>query len=396
MKEVLLLDCADVEIMNNFVNDYRELILKLGFPSLKPCTVRQTTQNGLFVTVNFDVQGNGRLRIRVKGETSPLLVTQHFFEPFELVADLTNGNIIKAPSSRKIIDWLNTQYDEDHTNFQTLLATYIAGDFILNFMRPLTQERIVNDVKEVRLVNCYDKKVREEVKRQLLEYKKAHITDGWDVVNLTSKQLCLLGDRVHNLDKFEYENVALQKFCLALYNDAHKHMQYWYFQREGDVLTCALDAPESISYIEFSVTLKDGIMHLEPGADEFAKKQLDGDQMVWQWATTIYIGINTFMLNYGEIAFEVEQKVAHAPSKQKHHHKHGKNSVRLFKCYTLKRAWRGEIRKHTEITCPAWGVRGHYRHYKNGKTIFIDAFVKGKERANYQGKEYNLIPYKDA
>lgn len=395
MKEILLLDCDDVEIMNNFVNDYRNLIVELGFPSLKPCTVRQTTSHGLFVNVDFEVK-NGRLHIKAKGETCALLMTPHHFEDFELVADLKNGDIIKAPTSQKIIEWLSAKYDEDHTNLQTLLATYIAGDFILNFMRPLTEERIVNNVKEVRLVDLYNKKVKEEIYRRLSEYKKEHITDGWDVVNLTSKQLCQLSDRVNDIGKVEYENIALQKFCLALFNSASKHMQYWFFERNGDTLKCALDAVEAIHYIKFEVTLKDNIMRLESCSDDFAKNEVGNGQMIWQWATTVYIGINTFMLNYKDIAFDVERKVAQTQSEQKRHHKHGKSSVRLFKCYTLKRAWRGEVRKHTEITCPAWGVRGHYRHYKNGKVIFIDSFVKGKERANYQGKEYNLIPYKDA
>lgn len=37
------------------------------------------------------------------------------------------------------------------------------------------------------------------------------------------------------------------------------------------------------------------------------------------------------------------------------------------------------IGKH-EVTCPCWQVRGHYRHYKNGKTVFIKSFYKGKRR----------------
>lgn len=35
--------------------------------------------------------------------------------------------------------------------------------------------------------------------------------------------------------------------------------------------------------------------------------------------------------------------------------------------------------QHT-ITCLCWGVRGHFRHYKNGKTTFISAYQKGKNR----------------
>ena len=30
--------------------------------------------------------------------------------------------------------------------------------------------------------------------------------------------------------------------------------------------------------------------------------------------------------------------------------------------------------------CPAWGVRGHWRHYRSGKVVFIRAHVKGPER----------------
>ena len=44
-----------------------------------------------------------------------------------------------------------------------------------------------------------------------------------------------------------------------------------------------------------------------------------------------------------------------------------------------------------EIKCLCWGVRGHVRHYKSGKTIFINPYRKGKERKNpnaYTPKTY--------
>ena len=39
---------------------------------------------------------------------------------------------------------------------------------------------------------------------------------------------------------------------------------------------------------------------------------------------------------------------------------------------------------HREFTrhCEAWNVRGHYRQYKTGKTIFIKPYTKGKGRLN--------------
>ena len=91
-----------------------------------------------------------------------------------------------------------------------------------------------------------------------------------------------------------------------------------------------------------------------------------------------------------------EQKEAIAPTSGKHNKNQTRNSARLSKTYTLKKGWEGKARKKAEITCPAWGVRGHYRHYRNGKTVFVEAYVKGREKEAYKGKEYNLLPYKDA
>lgn len=46
-----------------------------------------------------------------------------------------------------------------------------------------------------------------------------------------------------------------------------------------------------------------------------------------------------------------------------------------------------------EITCPVWEVRGHMRHYKSGKTVYVAPYRKGKERDSasaVSGKEYVL------
>lgn len=39
------------------------------------------------------------------------------------------------------------------------------------------------------------------------------------------------------------------------------------------------------------------------------------------------------------------------------------------------------------ITCEAWGVRGHYRRYKNGKVVYIKPYVKGKKRNEVEPKD---------
>ena len=45
------------------------------------------------------------------------------------------------------------------------------------------------------------------------------------------------------------------------------------------------------------------------------------------------------------------------------------------------------------MTCPCWGVIGHWRTYKTGKQVWIAPYRKGKERKTssaYSPKEYAL------
>ena len=46
---------------------------------------------------------------------------------------------------------------------------------------------------------------------------------------------------------------------------------------------------------------------------------------------------------------------------------------------------------HREIHCDCWGVRGHYRHYKNGNTVFIKAYQKGKKRNKIEAEPKTYI-----
>ena len=48
------------------------------------------------------------------------------------------------------------------------------------------------------------------------------------------------------------------------------------------------------------------------------------------------------------------------------------------KIYKYEERGKRHNQRHTE----SWSVRGHWRHYKNGKTIFIEAFNKGKKNSN--------------
>lgn len=46
---------------------------------------------------------------------------------------------------------------------------------------------------------------------------------------------------------------------------------------------------------------------------------------------------------------------------------------------------------HHSIQCPCWEVRGHYRHYRSGKVVFIQSYRKGKDKDTAQPKPKQYI-----
>ena len=68
--------------------------------------------------------------------------------------------------------------------------------------------------------------------------------------------------------------------------------------------------------------------------------------------------------------------------------------IRVYKLVHLDEEQTREIQKRAkqERHCPAWGVRGHYRHYKSGKIAYVKPYIKGKDKSAYTGREYVLFP----
>lgn len=69
--------------------------------------------------------------------------------------------------------------------------------------------------------------------------------------------------------------------------------------------------------------------------------------------------------------------------------------VRMFRLPERPEAWEElrAARSQAERVrrCDAWGVRGHWREYKSGRRVYIAPYAKGARRADYAGREYELI-----
>ena len=98
----------------------------------------------------------------------------------------------------------------------------------------------------------------------------------------------------------------------------------------------------------------------------------------------IDVYITLFLMQNGNDVFETAErvvKIKKTKSKKKGH-KSQTTVNRHYKIFTIKNKdeIRRSIAKHRKITCELWEVSGHYRTYKNGKTIFVRPYKKGKKR----------------
>lgn len=126
-------------------------------------------------------------------------------------------------------------------------------------------------------------------------------------------------------------------------------------------------------------------------------QNLDRETLSEYWQETIlrFACIQGILLSNPDDLFEVEEKIVRTRLSKKKVRKGGNpHVVRLYRSYTLKRDWEKTVIEHRKYhrTCERWSVRGHFRHYKSGKVVFIESYEKGKKSGILCAKEYKLMP----
>lgn len=90
--------------------------------------------------------------------------------------------------------------------------------------------------------------------------------------------------------------------------------------------------------------------------------------------------LNTYLMSHlPETVMEEREETKRVVSSKKHGKIKYRSEVNLIKRISL-RTGDGASKNHAVITCPAWNVRGHYRQLKDGRSVYVRPYVKGKER----------------
>ena len=145
-----------------------------------------------------------------------------------------------------------------------------------------------------------------------------------------------------------------------------------------------------------------------PQFDEVAKDTLGAEfnekyEEYVKWHTDrfavfghLYSIVQHLLLNRPELVVKntVRSAVVANENKKHKHNRSKKRKVQTYRTITVNYEELAKVeasRPPREYSCLAWGVIGHWRHYKDGKRVWVTAHVKGKERNKpeaYDGKEY--------
>ena len=234
----------------------------------------------------------------------------------------------------------------------------------------------------------------------------------WDRIYMTNDQGAELLDMIDSKDIHEgsdhpimriYE-YPLRRFILTV-PDATKAGENFHhcYTMAGDHLEVRtlVEEPDGHLNEAFLITIdmiKLDIKKRNGPACVMLDKPFYNDATYWQWLLLQFMLINTYILSDPQKTVKIEEKEVterRMPGNipKNRGSRKGPNKVRLVRTYRLKKNWKAVVEKKVhDFHCKAWGVRGHFRHYKNGSIVFIQPYVKGKDREQYAGKIYELFP----
>lgn len=245
---------------------------------------------------------------------------------------------------------------------------------------------------------------------------------NYDVIKIEPGELDyifrVLHEDSYKLYKYEIiKELPLPRIALEYDVEHGVATEYYDFDSETEVLSVRVEYPKN-NHFSFDIYMqpnKEGLLAFhEPDFDparvpsrikEFLLTHYTDDLVKdvpnWMGFVGRFINVNRFLKEFKpEEICKVKVK-RQEPSSTPHHNskkKHKPNKVKTYKVYRFVDDLEGAVKEHIQRApnnryCEAWGVRGHYRHYKDGKTVWVKACIKGKSRDKYAGKEYELFEH---
>lgn len=220
-----------------------------------------------------------------------------------------------------------------------------------------------------------------------------------DIIEITQKQLDLIMKwRDMNKDivrkflpfisngilRIKQENCANEISFIIMPNEENAYsgiFDYFVINKEG-----------KSHYVFMSAfSIRDGKVYIKTKSkctdySAYYKDEDEGELL--QDLIGVFFAVNAYFFHYKQDSDELPVKEVKKHTQQTSSGKYKPFFIRSLSIkYRLKGSVRHErVPKARQWHVDYWGVRGHIRHYKSGKTIFIAPYTKGKDRKNAVGK----------
>lgn len=407
-------------------------IAKWNYPGDPPVefTFRQSdNKNGSIVDVHYHLSNSMLLNINASNNVVSDFDFRFQFINKENKDDPNAFEVLRLPKDKYAAKWLSERNNTPAgTNKNLLVAMFLATRAATEFFpfamdKKETGESVIFTVP-VGFTHKVHEGISKEKQDRLITKEKAldhwwenraeHLCDNWDTVTLTEEQLTKIQSYIRDLDMhLNLKNIVLDKFAFRLIHKIGFADIYYYDKISDTEMSIMIDSedPEFAKRISYRVRCSEAFdsvknepyLNVKLIEDSISKEDKEwiveksANDNFYGWPLFSFFVINTFLLHYKDVSMDIQERIC-KPSTDDYNNRASSNKsdrsrVNLFKSYTLKKDWVVSTeRRKQEYHCLAWGVRGHERHLRDGRTIFVNPYIKGKERSKYKCKDYILIP----
>ena len=239
--------------------------------------------------------------------------------------------------------------------------------------------------------------------RQLLKNEKySHAPSSFDKLYLNEKTEKHLSETIGSLETVAlmqemFSRKIFDNLTLQLENNSKVHFRMVddngiYVTAQFCVMNNSVDVAVAMKFNNGKIELG----YLYANENFITHYSKESETVIIGFLVQKYFIVSYLMLNRATVLHEKTVQLPH-----KKHTKKGKKKkqpVKLVRNITvipekLEKCLEEAKKVHHEITCPCWGVVGHWRFYKSGKKVWIEHYRKGKHRNDpsaYVPKQYVL------
>jgi len=206
-----------------------------------------------------------------------------------------------------------------------------------------------------------------------------------------------VGDcRKYIFRKLAEEELAEERKKSTCLNSHYKFGEVWLFQYEGpgfeeDSWTPSHGKYGKAGFMYWNTNCVDVITTVSDGHKEWEENHMRVS--MYETLVCCFLGVQDKLLHSNNVVIHLGgdmHRQTHEDKAVSDSEETKPGTVYTYR-QTISETTESSNPESKEWKCPAWGVRGHYRHFADGRSCYVRPHVKGKNKDKYDGRKYVLF-----